>query len=257
MSESQEQPKRTNKAITACATWLAYCVEIGWSKEQVPGLEKVWWEHHDERGNLVAHKEPEVEGELQFHPDCKRNNSCGESIMSGTTDQCRLGCVWLSGKLESIIPSQEEPAVKAGGNLDWEQNFIVGGNPSKYSQVLLKVKTELNRAMSKHPKWNNDLMWRIGVVSEEAGELAKAGVQYVDEDGKFEEIEKEAIHVASTAFRFLMELDSASSQKQEALTDEDIEKEAAQLFDKHDLPATAKKTFTKGAKFARRRLTGK
>lgn len=42
------------KAITKCAEWLSFCLSIGWEKEHLDGLEKIWWEHHDEKGNLTS-----------------------------------------------------------------------------------------------------------------------------------------------------------------------------------------------------------
>lgn len=41
------------RAIQDCAVWLNYCLSIGYTKEQLDALEKIWWEHHDENGNLI------------------------------------------------------------------------------------------------------------------------------------------------------------------------------------------------------------
>jgi hypothetical protein len=43
---------KTQKAIIQCAGWLRYCLEIGWQKSDLDALENLWWEYHDERGNL-------------------------------------------------------------------------------------------------------------------------------------------------------------------------------------------------------------
>jgi hypothetical protein len=40
------EQKRSNKAIRACAEWLAYCLKIGWKREQLDELERLWWMHH-------------------------------------------------------------------------------------------------------------------------------------------------------------------------------------------------------------------
>jgi hypothetical protein len=40
----------TKQAIEACARWLGYCLELGWSKNQLDALEELWWKYHDERG---------------------------------------------------------------------------------------------------------------------------------------------------------------------------------------------------------------
>jgi hypothetical protein len=42
----------SQKALKQCAKWLAYCLKIGWSKEQLDRLEAIWWKYHDENGNL-------------------------------------------------------------------------------------------------------------------------------------------------------------------------------------------------------------
>ena len=47
---------KTKKAIYNCANWLAYCLSIGWSKNDIDGLENLWWQYHDDQGNLVFNK---------------------------------------------------------------------------------------------------------------------------------------------------------------------------------------------------------
>lgn len=47
------EEKRTLSALRACAEWVSFCVtELKWGKEQIPFLEKMWWEHHDGNGRL-------------------------------------------------------------------------------------------------------------------------------------------------------------------------------------------------------------
>lgn len=48
-------PNRTQRAIVACGHWLAECLRLGWSRDQLDALEALWWEHHDERGNFKPH----------------------------------------------------------------------------------------------------------------------------------------------------------------------------------------------------------
>lgn len=43
---------RTNKALMACARWLAYCIQIGWPAKDIERLEALWWEFHDDYGQL-------------------------------------------------------------------------------------------------------------------------------------------------------------------------------------------------------------
>lgn len=45
---------RTQMAIMKCHEWITYCLRIGWKKEQVDGLEVIFWQHRDENGNLKA-----------------------------------------------------------------------------------------------------------------------------------------------------------------------------------------------------------
>lgn len=44
---------RTIKAIERCAEWLVYCLSIGYKKSQLDRLEGIWWEHHNEKGELI------------------------------------------------------------------------------------------------------------------------------------------------------------------------------------------------------------
>ena len=47
--------KPSVSAMKACAEWLALCVSrLGWRKEQLGDLEKLWWEHHDQLGRLKS-----------------------------------------------------------------------------------------------------------------------------------------------------------------------------------------------------------
>lgn len=39
-----------------CAEWLAYCLDIGWEKKDVPALEKLWMDSHDDKGNYRRQK---------------------------------------------------------------------------------------------------------------------------------------------------------------------------------------------------------
>lgn len=39
-------------AIRKCARAMAYLIEIGWSKEQLPLLEGMWWKLHDDQGRV-------------------------------------------------------------------------------------------------------------------------------------------------------------------------------------------------------------
>lgn len=45
--------RATFAALRKCAEWLAYCLSIGWRREQLDALEALWWKHHDRTGRLV------------------------------------------------------------------------------------------------------------------------------------------------------------------------------------------------------------
>lgn len=51
--------KPTQKALRQCAEWLAQYVRMGGSKANLGALEKLWWDGHDERGNLKIFTKPE------------------------------------------------------------------------------------------------------------------------------------------------------------------------------------------------------
>lgn len=40
--------EKSQRAIKACAEWLAYCLSIGWSRDDLDGLEELWWKFHSE-----------------------------------------------------------------------------------------------------------------------------------------------------------------------------------------------------------------
>ena len=45
---------KEREAVRRCAQWLAYCVEIGWSRNDLDFLESLWWKYHDKTGELVS-----------------------------------------------------------------------------------------------------------------------------------------------------------------------------------------------------------
>lgn len=47
---------KTQRALLKCLEWLRYCLEIGWDKGSVNGLEKLWWQYHDDNGKLNFNK---------------------------------------------------------------------------------------------------------------------------------------------------------------------------------------------------------
>lgn len=45
--------KKTMRGLRLCAKWLAYCLRVGWRRNQLDALESLWWAHHDGNGNLT------------------------------------------------------------------------------------------------------------------------------------------------------------------------------------------------------------
>lgn len=51
----------TRRAQEQCAKWLAYCLRIGWDREQLDALENLWWQGHDAQGNSKQFDHPALE----------------------------------------------------------------------------------------------------------------------------------------------------------------------------------------------------
>ena len=74
-------------------------------------------------------------------------------------------------------------------------------------KAMILINDELKKAVCKFPTFPTDPLHASAVVSEESGELVKASLHYVYEDGDLSQMEIEAIQTAVTAIRFLMHLD--------------------------------------------------
>lgn len=51
---AEQSRQRSRRALQACATWLAYCLGLGWGRGELDDLEQIWWRWHDENGNLLT-----------------------------------------------------------------------------------------------------------------------------------------------------------------------------------------------------------
>lgn len=71
------------------------------------------------------------------------------------------------------------------------------------AEAFKAINEELGRARQKFPWWPPDKIHAAAIVAEEAGELIKASLQICYEGGVLEDAEKEAIHTAAMAIRFL------------------------------------------------------
>jgi hypothetical protein len=56
---------KNEQGLTKRAEWLVYCLEIGFTKEQIPELEKVWDTYKDEYGNLRPTTPSPVQGSVE------------------------------------------------------------------------------------------------------------------------------------------------------------------------------------------------
>lgn len=65
------------------------------------------------------------------------------------------------------------------------------------------IERELQSAKKKHPNYPENLYKQVCIISEESGEIAKAVLQYEDENGSLEEIKKEIIQTAAMCMRML------------------------------------------------------
>lgn len=65
---------------------------------------------------------------------------------------------------------------------------------------------EVERAEIKHPVWPSCHVKQIAFISEESGELTRAGNLLDEGTGSFAEIRTEAIQTAATVIRFLKKL---------------------------------------------------
>lgn len=99
MEKKTAEEPRTHKALKACADWLGYCLSIGWEKSQLDALEKIWWQHRDNKGNLIKSK-PIREGKPDFEAMAikfvGRYGLDGQNIFQAVGDSYLNGCqaIW-------------------------------------------------------------------------------------------------------------------------------------------------------------------
>jgi hypothetical protein len=43
----------TPRALMECSKAMAYFLQIGWREQDIPSLERLWWEMRDDRGMLI------------------------------------------------------------------------------------------------------------------------------------------------------------------------------------------------------------
>lgn len=75
-------------------------------------------------------------------------------------------------------------------------------------EILDDIVTELVRAEELHPDWPIDMIHASAVLSEEAGEVTKAALDWVYHGGTEADAIKEAIQCGAMSIRFLMNADN-------------------------------------------------
>ena len=68
------------------------------------------------------------------------------------------------------------------------------------------IRDELMKVKIKHPIWPEDMFEQLAVVTEEAGEVAKAVLHYKHEGGSMEDIRDELLQTAAMCIRMLENL---------------------------------------------------
>lgn len=75
-------------------------------------------------------------------------------------------------------------------------------------QIIEEIKREIRLAEHKHPNWPTDPIHAAAIVAEESGELIQSAIQFKNEGGSINAIEREGIQTAATAIRFLQNISS-------------------------------------------------
>lgn len=74
-------------------------------------------------------------------------------------------------------------------------------------QKYNEIDAELTKAKTKHPNYPTSLLEQLAIMQEEAGEVTKAVLHYVQQEGgSKEEIRKELIQTAAMCVRMLEKL---------------------------------------------------
>lgn len=72
--------------------------------------------------------------------------------------------------------------------------------------IIKAITDELSEAEKQHPDWPLDPLHQIAIVNEESGEATQAALQYVYENGPYENIKNELIQTAAMCIRMIENL---------------------------------------------------
>lgn len=70
-------------------------------------------------------------------------------------------------------------------------------------QKYNEIDAELQHAKRKHPNYPSDIFIQLAIMQEEAGEVTKAALHYVYENGPLEDVKSELIQTAAMCMRML------------------------------------------------------
>ena len=76
----------------------------------------------------------------------------------------------------------------------------------RYFIYFNAIEDELQKAIKKHPDWPIDIFRQLAIMQEEAGEVTKAVLHYVYEDGTIKKVKEELIQTAAMCIRMLDDL---------------------------------------------------
>ena len=68
------------------------------------------------------------------------------------------------------------------------------------------INNELQKAKAKHPDWPKNMFEQVTIISEEAGEIAKAVLHFKREDGTLQDVKDELAQTAAMCIRMLEHL---------------------------------------------------
>jgi hypothetical protein len=109
----------------------------------------------------------------------------------------------LNEHLRNMYEKQENTEMEYSKEELTNKEIEDGYHISYYMSTIL---SELIRAENKFPEWPEDIVYAIAIMQEEAGEVAKAVVEYSMAKGSLEEVEKELIQTAAMCLRCLYNL---------------------------------------------------
>jgi NTP pyrophosphatase (non-canonical NTP hydrolase) len=86
-------------------------------------------------------------------------------------------------------------------------------------EKYMAIDHELQRAKRIHPKYPKDMLEQLAIMQEEAGEVTKAVLHYVDGCGPIEDVKMELKQTAAMCMRMLENLKTDEKYVKEKMTD--------------------------------------